>query len=409
MKRYHVAIVGAGPAGMMAAIAASRSRRGVVLIDRNPELGRKLLATGNGRCNLTNRDVTVSRYHGADPLFIETVLVQFDERATMAFFADLGLLLKEEDEGRIFPRTNQASGVVEVMRQRLLRAKVRMLLGAQVTGVEKLKVWRISLADGTVFEAEKLILATGGWAANQFGSTGDGLHWARKLGLSVTPVHPALVPVETVEQWTGEVHGVRVEARVRASTDSAVIGEKTGDVLFTNYGLSGTAVMALAGAIAPLLKKSEVRLHIDLFPDMETGQLQVIVVRSSMRVGTGPSSDALIGLIPSGLIAVVLRLAGIEGSTPADDLSREQLLSIAATMKDLTLTVSKLRPFKEAQVTAGGVDTSEIDPRSLQSWHMKGLYFAGEILDVDGDSGGFNLQWAWSSGYVAGMSAGEVD
>lgn len=385
-----MAIIGAGPAGITAAIKASERGRSVVLIDRNFQIGRKLLATGNGRCNLTNAHISIGRYHGHDLDFIQTVLDQFDQAATVEFFENLGLLLKEEDNGRIFPRTNQASSVVEILKQKLERNKVQVFLGSLVTGLEKNNHWKINLNDGKIIESEKLIISTGGKAAHQFGSTGDGWLWARQFGHNLTPYYAALAPIEAADEWPGEAQGTKVEARVWTTSDGRTISESSGDLLFTSYGVSGPAAMAHAGHIALLLKSSTVILHIDFFPDMSENELARIIERAP---GDRNALDnALVGLLPSGLIPVILKLT---------DNPRE----LPKTLKDLTLTVSKIRPFKEAQVTAGGLDSAQIDPHTLESRLIQGLYFAGEILDADGDSGGFNLQWAWSSGYVAGSAA----
>lgn len=404
IDKYDIAIVGGGSAGIMAAISASQIGNTVALIEKNPQVGRKLLATGNGRCNLTNRHLSIDCYHGAKPEFTAAVLNQFDQHETMAFFQDLGLLLKEEDAGRIFPRTNQASSVVEVLRLKLIENGVHTMVDSQVRAIEKKADWKITLADGRKLKADRLILATGGRAAHTFGSTGDGLYWAEKLGHTITPIYPALVPMETVEQWPNEAQGIKVEARVSATSDGMCIQELEGDVLFTSYGVSGPAVMGLARSIAPLMNESHVQLHIDLFPEMSREVLYGLVSHAFQHSAIKTSRDALIGILPSGLIPVVLQLAHLNATTPAGDVSKSKLSQVVDTLKSLTLTVAGLRRLKEAQVTAGGVVTDEIDPRSLESRLVKGLFFAGEIMDVDGDSGGFNLQWAWSSGYVAGLS-----
>lgn len=404
MKKHHVAIIGAGPAGILAAVAASRQGRRVALIEKNPQVGRKLLSTGNGRCNLTNTTVTTDRYHGANPAFIETVISRFDQNATMEFFRDSGLVLKEEEGGRVFPRTNQASSVVEILRQALLRNRVEVLVESQVVGIERPSGWKISLECGRQLESDALVIATGGRAAHHLGSTGDGLYWAKKLGHSLTPTYAALVPLETVEQWPKEAQGIKVDASSWATSGDEVISRGSGDLLFTSYGVSGPAIMAQARAIAPLLRASQVALHIDLFPDMTEEQLDQTVLPILHNGGGIAAVDALVGLLPKGLIPIVLRLAGLEEIEQAGSVSRRKRLKMVRTLKDMTLTVSKLRPLKEAQVTAGGVNADEIDPRSLCSKLVDGLYFAGEVVDVDGDSGGFNLQWAWSSGYVAGLT-----
>lgn len=403
MKSHDVAIIGAGAAGMTAAITASQNGKRVILIEKNSQIGRKVLATGNGRCNLTNTHVNTDRYHGASPDFIQTVINHFDQHATMDFFRDLGLVMKEEENGRIFPRSNQASSVVEVMKHRLEANGVDVLLDAPVASIEVSTPWKISLADGRQFHADNLIITTGGRAAHQFGSTGEGLGWARHMGHTVTPTHAALVPVETVDTWPREVQGIKVEVCVRATCDGKTINESTGDLLFTSYGISGPSVMALAGSIAPLLRDSQVQVHIDLFPDITIEELDQTLQRVLNGARNTPLNEALVGLLPNSLIPIVLGFAELAGHEPAGSMPKSKHLDIVKTLKDMVVTVSKLRPFKEAQVTAGGVDTREIEPRTLQSKLVKGLYFAGEILDVDGDSGGFNLQWAWSSGYVAGL------
>ncbi len=404
MKKYDVAIIGAGPAGIMAAITATNNGKRVALIDRNTQLGRKLLATGNGRCNLTNNCVTVKNYHGSNPKFIKTVLSRFDQHATLKFFADLGLVVKEESNGRIFPRTNQASSVVEILRQRLVRNNVDILLDAQVVGIEKSALWKTSLQSGKIIQSDKLIIATGGRAAHYLGSTGDGLNWAKRLGHSLTPIYAALVPIEIVETWPKAVQGIKVEAAVWADSGEKRTGESIGDLLFTSYGVSGPAVMAQARSIAHLLKTSKVFIHIDLFPGIEEDQLDEMVLRVFESDGKKTLKDALIGILPSGMIPIIIKLAGLNETSQVAAIQKHKRFDLVSTLKDIILTVSKLRPLKEAQVTAGGLNCEKIEPRSLESRLVKGLYFAGEILDVDGDSGGYNLQWAWSSGYVAGMT-----
>ena len=371
MKKYDVVIIGAGAAGMMAAITASGVGKRVALIDKNPQLGRKLLATGNGRCNLTNSCVTIDQYHGGDLRFIETVLSQFDQHATMEFFGGLGLVLKEESGGRIFPRTNQASSVVEVLRQRL--NKVDVMLESEVVGIEKTDLWKISLSNGKILQSDKLIIATGGKAAFYLGSTGDGLFWARKLGHSLTPIYAALVPMEIVEQWPRDVQGIKVDAAVWTTCDGNTLCESAGDLLFTSYGVSGPAVMAQARSVAGLLNTSEVLLHIDLFPDMTEDQLDQVVVRIFDISAKRAIRDALVGLLPSGLIPIILRLVELPETERIAAITKSQRLEIVRTLKDLTLTIAKLRPLKEAQVSAGGINSEEINPNTLESKIVKGL------------------------------------
>ena len=388
---------------MMAAITASANGKRVVLIDKNPQPGRKLLATGNGRCNLTNVNASIDNFYGGDMKFIETVISRFDQRKTIDFFRGLGLVLKEEENCRVFPRTNQASSVLSVLIRRLERNGVELLLDTPVSGIERTAVWEITTGKGEKIQSNILILATGGKSVQNLGSSGDGWFWAKKLGHTLTPYYPALVPMETVESWPKELQGLRVDALVWSTCDGKTIRTSVGDVLFTSYGVSGPAIMAHAGGIAPLMQDNAVLLHIDLFPDMQIEELSLLIQEMLTSDPDRPLSDALIGLLPDGLIRTIIRLSGLKETLKSEKISTHNRQNIAVTLKDITLTVSALRPYKESQVTAGGLNCDEIDPRTLQSRLVKGLYFAGEMLDCDGDSGGYNLQWAWSSGYVAGL------
>lgn len=385
----------------MAAITAAENGNRVVLIERNLQLGRKVLATGNGRCNLTNRCADVDRYHGSTPTFITAVLSQFDQDATLRFFADLGLVTKEEENGRIFPRTNQASSVVEIMSLRLLRDRVAILTNAQVVLIEQDDAWQITIKDRETVTANQLIIATGGRAAHYLGSTGDGLYWAQKLGHKLTPIHAALVPIETIETWPKRVQGTKICAGTYSECDGHTIDRGVGDLLFTAYGISGPACMSLARGIAPLLSGSSPRIHIDLLPEVSAKSL-LLLIDKLMADTSKTAAEALVGLLPSSVIPITLGFAEIRPEAPSASVSADCRSRLCRTLKDVVLTVSRVRPLKEAQVTAGGIDCSEVDPATLRSRLVSNLFFAGEILDVDGDSGGFNLQWAWSSGRVAG-------
>ncbi|HEY3298339.1 MAG TPA: aminoacetone oxidase family FAD-binding enzyme, partial [Armatimonadota bacterium] len=344
MNIYDVAIIGAGPAGMLAAITAGRNGKRVALIEKNPQPGRKLLATGNGRCNLTNASISVDRYHGATPEFIEAVLSQFDQPATMSFFEDLGIIFREEDNGRIFPRTNQASSVVEILKLALSESGVDTLTDTQVVGVEKPKEWKISFQNGKSLKSHSLIIATGGRAAFYLGSTGDGLHWAQKFGHKYTPIHASLVPIETVETWPKEVQGVRVTAAISATSGEKILRESAGDLLFTNYGVSGTAILELSGRIAPILHTSKVSLHINLFPNMTESELFQTVSRIFRHIHNRTITDSLIGIIPDKLIPVLVKAANLDLRRTVGDISKTQILELVRALRGLTLTVAKVRP-----------------------------------------------------------------
>jgi predicted Rossmann fold flavoprotein len=407
MKKYDIAIIGGGAAGMMAAIISAKSGKKVVLIEKNATLGRKILATGNGRCNLTNRDATFDHYHGATPDFIQKVLTQFDSEQTIKYFQNVGLILKEEDNGRIFPRTNQASSVVNLLKHKLLEAKVDLLLVGEVKEIEKLEnnSFRLSLSSSEIIEAEKLIITTGGKASYFLGSSGDGYFFATNFGHQVVPIAASLVPVETMEKWPKEVQGVKVEAKVSLYIDDIFVNERTGDLLFTHYGLSGPTIMSQSRAIGRIEGKSKIEFRIDLFPELTEKQLDAIISGNFDKNGKQNIKNALLGILPESMIYLILKLSNIEPTKKAAEVSRQIRLDLVKKMKSLVATVSVLRPIKEAQVTSGGVLSDEINPETMESKIVKNLYFAGEVIDVDGDSGGYNLQWAWSSGYVAGENS----
>jgi predicted Rossmann fold flavoprotein len=264
MNKYDVAIVGAGPAGIMAAITAGRDGKSVVLLEKNDFVGRKILATGNGRCNVTNRNISVDRYHGAAKEFILPTLEKFDQFETMEFFESLGVVLKEEDKGRIFPRTNQAATIVEALKHALDSANVAVKTGVTIKSTDPNGRFLIKSENGGEFEADKLVLATGGKAAFQFGSSGDGIFWAQKLGHKTVPIFAALVPLETKEDWVKDVQGVKIEAKVTSRIDKKMAKETEGDVLFTHFGISGPAVMAHAGSISPFVGSKSVQIILDL-------------------------------------------------------------------------------------------------------------------------------------------------
>jgi len=404
METYELAIVGAGPAGLMATIAAAQKGKKVILLEKNELIGRKILATGNGRCNLTNKNINADSYHGASDAFIKNILGKFNQVQTMDFFESLGVALKEEDRGRIFPRSNQASTIVTALKQAIEESNITLKTNVTVKSVDKCSYFVIKTENGLSFEAKKLILSTGGKAAFQFGSSGDGIFWASKLGHKIVPIFAALVPIETKETWVKEVQGIKIEVKVTTKVDNKTIQESFVDCLFTHFGLSGPAVMAQAGKISPLLNSNSVKIFIDLYPEITEQDLDQKIEQIFKNNNKKTLSNSLLGLFPAKLVPIILSLAGVDQNKNASEISKTDRLKIVRCIKGTELTVKKVRPLKEAQVSRGGIDTTEIDQNTLESKLIKGLYFAGEIMDVDGDSGGFNLQWAWSSGFVAGQT-----
>lgn len=405
MKIYDVIVTGAGPAGIMAAITAANKGQRVLLLEKNEQIGRKILATGNGRCNITNRNISVERYHGAKPEFILSILDQFNQVQTMEFFEKLGVILKEEDRGRIFPRSNQAATVVEALKHALEENNVQIKTSVSVVNISKEDMFRTETEDGSVYNSKKLIITTGGKAAYQLGSTGDGIFWAKNLGHKIVPFYASLAPLETKEEWVKNVQGIKITVNVKSFVDGNHVKTTTGDLLFTHYGVSGPAVLAQTGAISPFVEDKEVKLLIDMYPEATEQELDSKLQEIFQLNNKKSAKNILAGLLPAALAPIILEIAGLESEKKVAEISRTQRLAVVGTIKNLPLTIKKVRPLKEAQVTRGGIDAEGMDQNTLESKKINGLFFAGEVIDVDADSGGFNLQWAWSSGYVAGKNA----
>ncbi len=400
---YDLVIIGAGPAGMMAAIAAAESGGKVLLVEKNPGLGKKILVTGNGRCNISNRKVDETRYHGSINRIFNDVYPRFDNLATEKFFEDLGVKLKEENSGRLFPTTDKATTVVEALSNKLHALGVKICSGYAVKNVSHEDNWETELASGEKIHSRTLLLATGGKAAHALGSSGDGLFWAMKLGHKPTPIYAALVALETEEAFVKDVMGVKLAVIATSFADGVELRQRQGDMLFTHYGVSGPAVMGLAGSVAPYIGKGKVTLSINLVPEQSAKTLDAWLLESFAESPKKQLANVLADILPLKLAkkcAELLHLA----TKNVSEISKTERKELLELLQKFPLTVSKVRPLKEAQVTSGGIPVDEVTAR-LESRVQKGLFFAGEILDIDGDSGGFNLQWAWSSGYVAGKAA----
>lgn len=403
MNIYDIVIIGAGPSGIMAAISAAESGRSILLIEKNEKIGKKLLATGNGRCNLTNINVSNKNYSSDDLNFVESVISQLDQNKTIDFFESLGVMLKVEDKGRVFPRTNQASTILHVLSDQLNRKNITLLTGKTVLNVtNKDQGWEVKLNDKIVC-GKKLLITTGGKAAHYLGSSGDGLFWAERIGHKISPIHAALVPINILEKWPKDVMGLKVNGKARIVNQNKILLEKSGDILFTHFGLSGPAIMGLSSSISKLIAKGlKPKISLDLFPEKTEKSLDELIKKVLNVSGAKQLKNALLGVLPHNLIGQIIKIAEIPGEQKSAEITRSDREKLITTLKNIEFTPVSTRPLKEAQVTAGGISTAEVNKRTLESKICPTLFFAGEILDVDGDSGGYNLQWAWSSGYVAG-------
>jgi predicted Rossmann fold flavoprotein len=402
-----VAVIGGGPSGMMAAVASSKAGRKTVLLERMDRVGRKLLATGNGRCNLANQNLALDRFHGGSPDFARRVLSQFGLEETLAFFGSLGLDVKRDEAGRIFPATDQASAVLD-----LLRYEMRRLNVAECCGIEIAEIipadsgFRLRAGYGSLVECRALVLAAGGKAAPGLGSNGSGFALAQSLGHAVSEPRPSLVQIRLGDGRVKRLRGVRLNAAVSLLEDGNVAATESGEVLFTDDGLSGIPALDLSRHVEPIIRKGKTPvLQIDLFPRLDEEGLALELEKRFRMLGYKNNGDACVGLLHKRMIPPLLETAGLDGDVPSGTLGQAGIRRLARCLKKWTFAVAGIRSWNEAQVTAGGVETGGIDQDTLESKTVPGLFFAGEILDVDGDCGGYNLQWAWSSGHVAGMNA----
>lgn len=392
-------ILGGGASGMAAALRASE-RGPVTLLERQARLGRKLLATGNGRCNLSNTAAAPERYHGADPAFVRPALAAWPPAAVLRFFHGLGLRTAEEYGGRVFPRSDHAASVLDVLRVALEQRGVTVRTGCPVRALHCSGDGFVIDCDTERFSAGKVIVACGGCAGGKLGGVTDGYALLEGLGHRRTKLHPALVSLRCASDYPKALKGVRMNARASVLRGETPLAAEVGDVLFTDTGLSGTAIFSLSRRVST--GGPGLTVSLDLFPE-ETEQALLDDLRQRRKAfASRPANELLMGAVQNRLGLMLCRASGISGGVPASALGEEALETLARRLKDFRFPVSGVGGFDAAQVTAGGVATADFDPQTLQSRLAPGLYACGEVLDIDGDCGGFNLQWAWASGLLAG-------
>ena len=405
--KNRIVIVGGGASGMTAAIAAARRGAAVTVIERMARVGKKLLATGNGRCNLTNMDQSIDRYHGSFPRFVLGAFDQFHVRETLSFFKELGIEPVVEQDGYVYPASGQASSVLDVLRYEMEQLGVESLCDTRINRIEKRKKgFRCHCADAGSQPADRVIIAAGGKSSPNLGSNGSGFKIAEGLGHTVITPFPALVQVRLDAPFLKRLAGIRIQGRAECRIDSAVAGSAKGELLFADYGISGIPILQLSRFISENTGTGRrLSLHLDLFPDLTQEEVFGLIAR---RIESDPGKSlemSFVGLLHKRLIGVILQETGFRKQRSAcGDLSRQEIHRIAAQMKDWPLHCTGVKSWMFSQVTAGGVNVDEVDPRTMESKIVPGVFFAGEVLDIDGDCGGYNLQWAWSSGYVAGIN-----
>ena len=394
-----VIIIGGGASGMLAALTAAESGRSVLLLERQSRVGRKLLATGNGRCNLTNYHAAPDRYHGEDGTFCAHALQEFDVGATLQYFASLGLLTVSEDSGRVYPMSNMAGSVLDVLRYGLEHPRIEVRTGQVVTAVKRTAEVFTVRTETDAFTAGKLILAAGGCAGSKVGGVMDGYRLAKALGHHRTALYPSLVQLKTDPTYPRALKGVKAECGITVLRGSGIVAENRGEVLFTEYGVSGPAIFDISRAVAT--GGEGLVCALDFFPDWDLREVLDWLRMRRQTMQAHEASTLLVGSCHTRLGQMLCKAAGFT-SQPAADLTDSDLERIARQAKHFALPITGTCGFDQAQVTAGGLCTDEFDPETMKSRLVSGLYACGELLDVDGDCGGFNLQWAWASGRLAG-------
>lgn len=410
---WDVAVIGGGPAGMFAAITAAEKGAKVVLLEKNRTLGKKLLITGGGRCNVTNAEpdqrTLLAKYKQAGK-FLASPFSRYNNNEALAYFHEQGMPTKVEAEGRVFPLANTAKAVHQVLVDALDRAGVVVRTGERVSGfrMEDSRIVAAELQSKRVLRAQTFILATGGTSHPETGSTGDGYPWLRNLGHTVREPSAALVPVATKETWVKRAAGVALRtAKIRLIQNGEKKTEARGKILFTHVGLSGPGILNLSSTIGEMLDYGECVIELDLIPDMGYEKANAALQEVFKIHHVKKVRNALSSIVPAALAPSLLSLAGIDEDKPCNSVTRDERIRLMKTMKHLRVTAKHLLGMEKAVITAGGVDIREIDFKTMRSEKCVNLFLVGDVLDIDRPSGGYSLQLCWTSGHVAGSAAAE--
>ena len=405
-----VLVIGGGAAGLMAAGTAAKNGLKVTLLERNDKLARKVAITGKGRCNVTNDCPLLNDLIANVPVngrFLFGAFSRFDTADTMDFFEELGVQLKIERGNRVFPVSDKALDIVDALNKYITVNGVTRKQGrATELIIEDGKVAGCITEDGKKYYASNVIVATGGLSYPKTGSTGDGYELAKQAGHKITPLKPSLVPLECHEGWCTEAQGLslrNVKITVEDTVKHRDIYEDMGEMLFTHYGISGPMVLSASSHMREM-EKGRYKIHIDFKPALTYEQLDKRIQRDLLECSNKNLYNTLSLLLPRKMIPITVKLTKLNGNLKSNQVTKEMRSELVDFLKDITLTVTDFRPIDEAVITSGGVDISEVNPKTMESKLVKGLYFAGEVLDVDAYTGGFNLQIAFSTGHLAGDS-----
>ena len=407
----NVIVVGGGAAGMMAAVFAARNGQNVQLLEKNKKLGKKLFITGKGRCNITNAADIEDLFTAviSNPKFLYSGFYSFTNQQVIDFFEELGVKTKVERGERVFPVSDHSSDVIAAFSRELKSLGVSVSLHTEVKELlcEQDKVCGVLLTNGKKMKADAVIVATGGISYPSTGSTGDGYRFAKEAGHRVTELLPSLVPMEVRQWYAKELQGLSLRnIEIRITDGKKKLYEEFGEMLFTHYGVTGPVILSASSVVGKTLRRKELTLHIDLKPALSEEQLDKRILREFDANHNKQYKNSIDSLFPAKLKPVMIELSEIEPEKKVNEITKEERQRLVHLIKDFTMTLTGLRGYNEAIITKGGVSVKEIDPGTMESKIIKGLYFAGEVLDLDAVTGGYNLQIAWSTGYLAGINAG---
>ncbi len=400
-----IAVIGGGASGLIAAITARKAGKKVTILERKERILKKVLVTGNGRCNLTNARASISNYFGKNILLIENILNNFTPRNVMDFFYELGVICNEEERGKLYPLSGQASSVVDALRFEAEKLGIKIETEFYVRKIEKDGFkFKIFSEDKRKIEANRVILSTGGQSYPELGSNGSGFQLAKDFGHSITKLSPAIVQLKTEKYQVKGLQGIKADTSVTAYGDNKKICTYNGELLFTDYGISGNVVFNIS-FVMPLYKNVE--FEIDFMKKFDYNELYELLRKRKKIMAHLTMENYFNGMINKKLGQFLSKMSGIEKlSKPVKNLNDNEIRKLCTSLKKYRINILETTGFKNAQVTAGGISLDEVNTDTLESKIIKGLYFSGEVLDVYGECGGFNLQWAWASGYIAGKNAG---
>lgn len=401
----HVAVIGGGAAGMMAAITAAREGVKVTILEHKDRIGKKILSTGNGRCNFTNTYQTPACYRSDNRDFAWNIIQKFNVEKTISFFKELGIYPKDRN-GYLYPYSDQAAAILEVLQIEIAKLNICVMTEINVLDIQPVKRGIRVTTDKKTITVDSVILACGSKAAPVTGSDGSGYQLAKLLGHRIVPVLPALVQLRCAEKFYKSISGVRVQGTVEIYADDISLASDTGEIQLTNYGISGIPVFQVSRYVAKAIyQKQSVTAVLNFMPDMNKDEFLSFLQERITLCPHKTLDEFFTGIFPKKLCELWIRLSRLTKEMRVSDLSGEQLEKLVLLIQHLRTHITETNAFEQAQICCGGVDTTEINPDTLESNYVQGIYFAGELLDVDGICGGYNLQWAWSSGFVAGREA----